>query len=160
MDTVTVIKRGADGHTSQQEYRDSANKPPYASTYYDNYKVDAHGNRIERTGCEFDPSNGKPVRTLQGIYFRTITYYDTKHPTAKNSSTAVFAHEIDQRTTRHAGYAISQCKRKRVEEIFGWLKTVGGLRKTRHRGVDRVGWMFTFALAAYNLVRMRNLATA
>jgi transposase len=67
---------------------------------------------------------------------------------------------IDQRTTRHAGYAISQRKRKRVEEIFGWLKTVGGLRKTRHRGVDRVGWMFTFALAAYNLVRMRNLAAA
>ena len=67
---------------------------------------------------------------------------------------------IDQRTTRHAGYAISQRKRKRVEEIFGWLKTVGGLRKTRHRGVDRVGWMFTFALAVYNLVRMRNLVAA
>ena len=65
---------------------------------------------------------------------------------------------IDARTTRHPGYAISQQKRKRVEEIFGWLKTVGGLRKTRHRGVERVGWMFTFALAAYNLVRMRNLA--
>ena len=67
---------------------------------------------------------------------------------------------IDQRTTRHQGYAISQRKRKRVEEIFGWLKTVGGLRKTRHRGVARVGWMFCFALAAYNLVRMRNLALA
>ena len=67
---------------------------------------------------------------------------------------------IDARTTRHPGYAISQQKRKRVEEIFGWLKTVGGLRKTRHRGVARVGWMFTFALAAYNLVRMRNLAAA
>jgi transposase len=67
---------------------------------------------------------------------------------------------IDQRTTRHRGYAISQRKRKRVEEIFGWLKTVGGLRKTRHRGVARVGWMFCFALAAYNLVRMRNLALA
>lgn len=65
---------------------------------------------------------------------------------------------IDQRTTRHPGYGISQRKRKRVEEIFGWLKTVGGLRKTRHRGVGRVGWMFTFALAVYNLVRMRNLA--
>ena len=65
---------------------------------------------------------------------------------------------IDARTIRHPGYAISQQKRKRVEEIFGWLKTVGGLRKTRHRGVERVGWMFTFALAAYNLVRMRNLA--
>jgi transposase len=67
---------------------------------------------------------------------------------------------IDARTTRHSGYAISQQKRKRVEEIFGWLKTIGGLRKTRHRGVERVGWMFTFALAAYNLVRMRNLAAA
>ena len=67
---------------------------------------------------------------------------------------------IDARTTRHPGYAISQQKRKRVEEIFGWLKTVGGLRKTRHRGVARVGWMFTFALAAYNLVPMRNLAAA
>jgi transposase len=67
---------------------------------------------------------------------------------------------IDDRTTRHAGYAISQQKRKRIEEIFGWLKTVAGLRKTRHRGVARVGWMFTFALAAYNLVRMRNLWSA
>jgi transposase len=67
---------------------------------------------------------------------------------------------IDERTTRHPGYVISQQKRKRIEEIFGWIKTVGGLRKTRHRGLARVGWMFTFALAAYNLVRMRNLATA
>jgi transposase len=67
---------------------------------------------------------------------------------------------IDQRTTRHPGYAISQRKRKQVEEIFGWLKTVGGLRKTRHRGLARVGWVFTFALAAYNLVRMRNLLPA
>jgi len=64
---------------------------------------------------------------------------------------------IDRRTTRQPGYAISQTKRKRVEEIFGWFKTVAGLRKTRHRGADRVGWVFTFAAAAYNLVRMRNL---
>ena len=64
---------------------------------------------------------------------------------------------IDGRTTRHAGYALSQRKRKRVEEIFGWLKTVGGMRKLRHRGLHLVGWMFTFAAAAYNLVRMRNL---
>jgi IS5 family transposase len=67
---------------------------------------------------------------------------------------------IDDRTTRHPGYAISQQKRKRVEEIFGWLKTVAGLRKTRHRGLLRVDWIFTLALAAYNLVRMRNLAAA
>jgi Transposase DDE domain len=47
-----------------------------------------------------------------------------------------------------------------VEEIFGWLKTVGGLRKLRHRGRERVEWMFTFAVAAYNLVRIRNLGMA
>jgi transposase len=64
---------------------------------------------------------------------------------------------VDGRTTRHAGYTESQKKRKRVEEIFGWLKTVGLMRKTRHRGVLRVGWMFTFAAAVYNLVRIRNL---
>jgi IS5 family transposase len=64
---------------------------------------------------------------------------------------------IDGRTTRHGGYAISQQKRKRVEEIFGWMKTVGGMRKLRHRGLQLVSWMFTFVAAAYNLVRMRNL---
>ena len=64
---------------------------------------------------------------------------------------------IDGRTVRHAGYAVSQRKRKRIEEVFGWLKTVALLRKTRHRGVFKVGWVFTFAAAAYNLVRMRNL---
>jgi transposase len=64
---------------------------------------------------------------------------------------------IDGRTTRHVGYAVSQVRRKRVEEIFGWLKTVGLMRKTRHRGTRRVDWTFTFALAAYNLVRIRNL---
>ena len=57
----------------------------------------------------------------------------------------------------HPGYLLSQRRRKRVEEIFGWLKTVAGQRKTRHRGIDLVGWTFTFAAAAYNLVRMRNL---
>jgi transposase len=67
---------------------------------------------------------------------------------------------IDGRTTRHEGYQISQRKRKRVEEIFGWMKTVGGLRKLRHRGLDLVGWMFTFTAAAYNLVRIRNLSTS
>jgi transposase len=67
---------------------------------------------------------------------------------------------IDGRTTRHAGYVVSQRCRKVVEEVFGWLKTVALLRQTRHRGRDRVGWMFTFALAAYNLVRLRNLRAA
>jgi transposase len=67
---------------------------------------------------------------------------------------------IDGRTTRHPGYAISQNKRKRIEECFGWLKTIALLRKVRHRGVYKVHWIFTLACAAYNLVRMRNLAAA
>ena len=64
---------------------------------------------------------------------------------------------VDERTTRHGGYQVSQKKRKRIEEVFGWMKSVGLLRKMRHRGLERVGWMFTFAAAAYNLVRIRNL---
>lgn len=67
---------------------------------------------------------------------------------------------IDARTTRHAGYAVSQRRRKRIEEVFGWMKTIGVLRKTRHRGLERVQWLFTFTAAAYNLVRMRNLLPA
>jgi transposase len=64
---------------------------------------------------------------------------------------------IDGRTTRHPGYAISQWKRKRVEEVFGWLKTIGLLHKLRHKGEDRVNWIFVFAIAVYNLLRIRNL---
>lgn len=75
----------------------------------------------------------------------------TPHVAAKKRSA------VDGRTTRHEGYELSQKKRKRVEEIIGWLKTIALLRKTRHRGKRRVGWMLCFALGVYNLVRMRNL---
>ena len=64
---------------------------------------------------------------------------------------------IDRRTTRHAGYAMSQRARKRIEEAFGWIKTVAGQGKTQFRGVERVGLAFTFAAAAYNLVRLPRL---
>jgi len=91
--------------------------------------------------------------------------YDAKEHVAQLRERNVTPHvaqkknsAIDGRTTRHAGYQVSQQKRKRVEEIFGWLKTVALFRKTRHKGVPRVGWMFAFAASAYNLVRIRNLA--
>jgi transposase len=87
----------------------------------------------------------RDVRELQ------VTPHVAQHTTGRSSA-------IDGRTTRHPGYAVSQRKRKCVEEIFGWLKTVGLLRKVRHRGIARVGWIFTFAAAVYNLVRMRTLA--
>ena len=72
-----------------------------------------------------------------------VAQYDTRRRSA-----------VDRRTSRHAGYALSQVCRTRIEEMFGWVKTAGGLRKTRHRGTQRVGWMFTFVAAAYNLVRL------
>ena len=94
--------------------------------------------------------------------------YDTKDFVAECRNIKVTPHvaqnvrrsggsAIDERTTRHVGYAISQKKRKRIEESFGWLKTIALMRKVRHRGIHKVGWVFTFAAAAYNLVRMRNL---
>ena len=64
---------------------------------------------------------------------------------------------IDGRTTRHIGYALSQRIRKRIEEAFGWIKTVAGQEKTKFRGRERVGWAFTFAAAAYNLIRLPKL---
>ena len=101
----------------------------------------------------------------QRVTLGTDKNYDTKDHVAQLRDRNVTPHvaqkkhsAIDGRTTRQAGYAISQQKRKRIEEIFGWLKTVGMLRKTRHKGLLRVGWVFTFAATAYDLVRIRNLA--
>jgi hypothetical protein len=91
---------------------------------------------------------------VEGLRKLNITPHVSQN-TANNRHSA-----IDERTTHHVGYAISQWKRKIVEEIFGWLKTIALMRKTRHKGVERGGWMFTFANAVYNLVRMRNIAAA
>ena len=67
---------------------------------------------------------------------------------------------IDRRTTRHSGYAASQRIRKRIEEAFAWMKTIGGMRKTKLRGLPRVDWAFAFVAAAYNLVRVPKLMAA
>ena len=79
-----------------------------------------------------------------------VTPHVTQNTSGRSSA-------IDGRTTRHSGYAISQRIRKRIEEAFGWIKTVANQDKTRFRGRDRVGWAFTFAAAAYNLVRLPKL---
>jgi len=91
-------------------------------------------------------------------FVMTLRQLDVTPHVAQNTTKR--SSRIDQRTTRHPGYELSQRKRKRIEEVFGWIKTVGLMRKTRHRGSRRVGWMFTFTAAVYNLVRMRNLAAA
>jgi transposase len=89
-----------------------------------------------------------------GLRGRGLTPHVSQNESGHRSST------IDGRTTRHRGYAISQRRRKMVEEVFGWMKTVGLMRKLRHRGTRMVGWMFEFAAAAYNLVRLRRLIPA
>jgi transposase len=83
-----------------------------------------------------------------------VTPHVTQYPETDRRGSA-----IDARTTRHPGYAISQRKRKLVEQAFGWMKTVGLLRKLHHRGGPLVDWIFTFHAAAYNLVRLRRLLT-
>jgi Transposase DDE domain len=85
---------------------------------------------------------------------RNVTPHVAQNTTNRRSA-------VDRRTTRHAGYAISQTLRKRIEETFGWTKSTARLGKTRHRGLARVDWMFTLANTAYNLVRLpKLLATA
>ena len=79
---------------------------------------------------------------------------------ARNLHARRLVSAIDARTTRHAGYIVSQLKRKLIEEGFGWGKVIGGLRKLHHRGREKVGWIFAFTNAAYNLVRMRTLIRA
>src|SRR5258705_12186837 len=91
-----------------------------------------------------------------GDFVETLRMLQVTPHVAQNTSNRSSA--IDGRTTRHAGYEVSQQKRKRIEEIFGWLKTIGLMRQTRHRSRRRVGWMFVFSFAVYDLVRSRHLA--
>ena len=107
---------------------------------------DAGGKRRITLGGDKNYDTHDIVDTLRGL---NVTPHMAQNDTNRKSA-------IDGRTTRHAGYTVSQVKRKRVEEIFGWLKTLGVMRKIRHRGTQKVGWMFTFSLTAHNRVRMRN----
>ena len=90
------------------------------------------------------------VRELRGM---NITPHVAQNTTNRRSA-------VDERTTRHAGYEVSQRKRKRVEQSFGWMKMIGMLKKVKLRGIEKVGWLFTFTGAAYNLCRLRKLMAA
>jgi len=110
----------------------------------------------------------KQIRRQKRITLGADKAYDDAHFVDQMRTLGVTPHvaqytgqrssAIDRRTTRHAGYEKSRTRRKRIEQIFGWLKTVGGLRKTRHRGRLLVESVFTFACAVYNLVRIANLS--
>jgi IS5 family transposase len=105
------------------------------------------GNKQVTLGADKNYDTSQCVEQLRNI---NVTPHVAQNDTNRRSA-------IDARTTRHSGYQQSQKKRKIVEQIFGWMKTVGGMRKLRHRGIERAGWMFIFSAAAYNLVRIRNL---
>lgn len=91
-------------------------------------------------------------------FVEALREMDVTPHVAQNNSNRRSA--IDGRTTRHPGYGLSQKIRKRIEEVFGWAKTCGTMRKTRHRGQHRVGWSFTLTAAAYNLIRLPKLLAA
>ena len=97
------------------------------------------------------------VRDLRA---RKVTPHIARNEQMREDGSLRRGSAIDGRTTRHPGYAISLRIRKRIEEVFGWAKTTGGLRKTRHKGTDRVDWIFTLTAAAYNLVRLPKLMAA
>lgn len=105
------------------------------------------GSKRVTMGADRGYDTGGFVQALRDL---KVTPHVAQHTNGRSSA-------VDERTTRHEGYAVSQKKRKRVEEVFGWLKTIALLHQTKFRGPDKVGWMFTFAATAYNLVRMRNL---
>ena len=125
-------------------------------------RADGHGERVAALHM-IEARADRP-----GVSLGADKGYDTEDFVNELRSMGVAPHvaakirgsAIDGRTTRHAGYKASQIIRKRIEEVFGWTKAAAGLRKTRHRGLARVGWQFTFTLAAYNLIRLPNLLAA
>jgi transposase len=111
--------------------------------------IDPHAERPQPVtlGADKGYDAGEFVMELRD---KAVTPHVAQNTSARRSA-------IDGRTTRHPGYAISQRIRKRVEEAFGWAKTVAGLRKMRHRGLPKVDWQFTLAMAAYDLIRLPKL---
>jgi transposase len=127
--------------------------------------TEANGTAERSTALDMIDENAKPGSTVgvdknydtaefvAGCRERGCTPHVSQNNTNRRSA-------IDARTTRHPGYRISTIKRKQIEEPFGWIKTVGGLRKTRHRGRDLVEWFFVLTATAYNLVRIPKILAA
>jgi transposase len=127
--------------------------------------TEANGTAERTTALEMIEDNARPGSTVggdknydtadfvAGCRERGCTPHVSQNDTNRRSA-------IDARTTRHPGYRISMIKRKQIEEPFGWMKTTGGLRKTRHRGRDLVEWFFVLTATAYNLVRIPTLLAA
>jgi hypothetical protein len=127
--------------------------------------TEANGTAERTTALAMIEDNAKPGSTVGGDKNYDTTAFVagcrqrgcTPHVSQNNANRRS---AIDARTTRHPGYRISTIKRKRIEEPFGWMKTVGGFRKTRHCGRDLVEWFFVLTAAAYNLMRIPKLLAA
>jgi transposase len=127
--------------------------------------TEANGTAERTTALDMIEENARPGSTVGGDKnYDTVDFVAacrergcTPHVSQNNSNRRS---AIDARTTRHPGYRVSTIKRKRIEEPFGWMKTVGGLRKTRHRGRGLVEWFFVLTAAAYNLIRIPKLLAA
>ena len=127
--------------------------------------TEANGTAERTTALDMIEDNVKPGSTVGGDKnYDTADFVAgcrecrcTPHVSQNNTNRRS---AIDARTTRHPGYRISTIKRKRIEEPFGWMKTIGGLRKTRHRGRALVEWFFVLTAAAYNLIRIPKLLAA
>ena len=125
--------------------------------------ANGHAERIAALAM-IEPHADRPVAVTLGAdkgydaadFVNELRSMNVRPHVAQNTTRRFGRSAIDGRTTRHAGYVASQRIRKRIEEAFGWMKTVGGMRRPMLRGTDRVGWAFTFA-AAYNLVRLPKL---
>lgn len=127
--------------------------------------TEANGTAERATALDMIEDNAGPGSTVgadknydtsdfvSGCRERRCTPHVAQNNTCRRSA-------IDGRTIRHPGYRISMMNRKRIEEPFGWMKTIGGLRKSRHRGRDLVDWFFVLTATAYNLVRIRKILAA
>jgi transposase len=128
--------------------------------------ANGHAERIAALAM-IEPRADRPVAVTLGAdksydasdFVNELRTMNVRPHVAQNTTRRFGRSAIDGRTTHHPGYAASQRIRKRIEEAFGWMKTVGGMRRPMVRGIARVGWAFTFAAAAYNLVRLPKLLT-
>ncbi len=129
--------------------------------------ANGHAERVAALAM-IEPRADRPVALTLGAdkgydaadFVNELRSMNVRPHVAQNTTRRFGRSAVDARTKRHPGYAASQRIRKRIEEAFGWMKTVGGMRRPMLRGTDRLGSAFTFAAAAYNLVRLPKLLAA
>ncbi len=137
--------------SSQARLLNGRNSSVYSATIRTSSPIVSISRRLSRkSAIELWVISRRPEDFVMELRERAVTPHVAQNDTNRRSA-------IDGRTTRHPGYAVSMRIRKRIEEAFGWAKTVAGLRKMRHRGLPKVDWQFTLAMTAYNLIRLPKL---